>query len=59
MRKLVQITRKLSEWEEGQTLTEYALLLFFIAVLAILAITFLGTQISDIFSNVANRLSGS
>jgi pilus assembly protein Flp/PilA len=56
---LVQIIRKLSEREEGQTLTEYALLLFFIAVVAILAVTFLGTQISTIFSSVANSLSDS
>ncbi len=38
--------------ERGQGLAEYALILAFIAVVAILAITFLGTQISAILSAV-------
>ena len=57
MRRIVQIIRSLSGQEKGQTLTEYALLLFFIAVVAILAVTFLGEQISSIFSSIANSLS--
>ncbi|MFH1312002.1 MAG: Flp family type IVb pilin [Candidatus Eisenbacteria bacterium] len=58
MRTLVRIMRNLFSREAGQTLTEYGLLLFFIAVVAIIAITVLGEQISSIFSNVANSLSG-
>jgi Flp pilus assembly pilin Flp len=42
--------------EEGQGLAEYALILTFIAVVAILALTFLGTQISTLLSNVAGDL---
>jgi pilus assembly protein Flp/PilA len=42
--------------EEGQGLAEYALILAFIAVVAILALTFLGTTISSLLSNVANEL---
>jgi Flp pilus assembly pilin Flp len=38
--------------ERGQGLAEYALILAFIAVVAILAVTFLGTQIEDILSTV-------
>jgi len=38
--------------DRGQGLAEYALILAFIAVVAILAITFLGTQISQILSAV-------
>ena len=38
--------------EHGQGLAEYALILAFIAVVAILAVTFLGTQISQILSAV-------
>ncbi|CAN5128635.1 hypothetical protein BH24CHL7_BH24CHL7_02940 [soil metagenome] len=38
--------------DDGQGLAEYALILAFIAVVAILAITFLGTQISEILSSV-------
>jgi Flp pilus assembly pilin Flp len=42
--------------EHGQGLTEYALILFFIAIVAILALTFLGGQISDLLSKAANAL---
>jgi pilus assembly protein Flp/PilA len=42
--------------ETGQGLTEYALILFFIAVVAIAALTFLGSDISSILSQVANSL---
>jgi pilus assembly protein Flp/PilA len=44
--------------EEGQTLTEYALILVLIAIAAILAMTFLGNQISGIFSSIGATLSG-
>jgi Flp pilus assembly pilin Flp len=36
--------------EEGQGLTEYALILFFVSIVAILALTFLGTQITSVLS---------
>jgi Flp pilus assembly pilin Flp len=42
--------------EEGQGLAEYALILTFIAVVAILALTFLGTQISSLLSNVGKDI---
>jgi pilus assembly protein Flp/PilA len=57
MRRLVQIIRKFSGQEEGQTLTEYGLLLFFIAIVVIVAVTVLGEQISTIFSSIANSIS--
>jgi pilus assembly protein Flp/PilA len=38
--------------EEGQGLAEYALILALIAIVAILALIFLGGQISGILSNV-------
>ena len=41
---------------EGQGLVEYALLLTFIAVVCIVAVTFLGTRISAVLSNVGNSL---
>ena len=43
--------------DEGQGLAEYALILVFIAIVAIVALTFLGTSISSILSTVANSLS--
>ena len=42
--------------DDGQGLAEYALILAFIAVVAILAITFLGTQISEILSAVGEAI---
>jgi len=57
MKALVRMMNSLTNREEGQTLTEYGLLLFFIAVVAIVAITFLGEQISSLFSSIATSLS--
>jgi pilus assembly protein Flp/PilA len=42
--------------EEGQTLTEYALILALIALLVVGAIFFLRTQITDLFSNIGNNI---
>ena len=42
--------------EEGQGLAEYALILFFIAIVAIAALTVLGSDISSLLSKVANSL---
>jgi pilus assembly protein Flp/PilA len=42
--------------EEGQDLVEYALLLGFIAIAAVLAVTNLGTKISSYFTKVGTSL---
>lgn len=42
--------------EEGQTFVEYALILAFIAILMILALTFLRDKIASVYSHVANSL---
>jgi len=42
--------------EEGQGLAEYALILSLIAIVAILALLFLGEQISTILSTVGNAV---
>lgn len=42
--------------EAGQGLAEYALILAFIALVAIVALVFLGPQISNFFSSVGNDL---
>jgi pilus assembly protein Flp/PilA len=42
--------------EEGQGLAEYALILALIAIVAILALIFLGGQISTILSTVGNSV---
>ena len=41
---------------DGQSLAEYALILALIAVVAIAALVFLGTQISAILSQIGNQI---
>lgn len=50
--RLFQVLRD----EEGQGLSEYALILVFIAIVAIAALTFLGGRITSVLSSVANSL---
>ena len=55
MTKFVQFQTWLAsllDREEGQGLAEYALILALIAIVAILALIFLGSQIRAILSNV-------
>jgi pilus assembly protein Flp/PilA len=42
--------------DRGQGLAEYALILALIAIVAILALTFLGTQISQILSYIGSAI---
>ncbi len=42
--------------EEGQTMTEYGVLLALIAVVVIVALLFLGPKIATVFSNVGSQL---
>ncbi len=44
------------ENERGQGLAEYALILALIAIIAIVALSFLGTQISTILSGVGKSV---
>ena len=46
----------ISRDEEGQGLAEYALILALIAVVAIIALLFLGGQINNILSTVGNSI---
>ncbi len=43
--------------EEGQDLPEYALLLALIVLIAMVAVAFLGTSISNVLSSVASTLA--
>ena len=43
--------------EKGQDLAEYALLIGLIALVVLLAVTFLGTQIDEIFSRIGSNIS--
>ena len=54
------MTRHLSRlWreEEGQDLTEYGLLLLFIALVSIAVVQGLGSVVSNVFSNASSSLS--
>jgi len=42
--------------EEGQTLTEYALILVLIAIVAIVTVTLLGGQIAAVFGTITAAL---
>ena len=43
--------------EEGQGLVEYALILVLIAVVVIVVLSLLGTQVSNVFTQITDRLS--
>ena len=58
MSTLIGFMRRLTVDEEGQTLTEYGLILFFIAVAAVLAVTALGDQVVAMFDSITDALSG-
>lgn len=53
---MLQKVASLLRRDDGQGLAEYALVLALIAVLAVAALMFLGTQISTILSTVGNKL---
>ena len=52
---MIQIAKFLRD-EEGAALAEYGILVAFIAIVAIVAVTFFGTRISEKFSSIANGL---
>jgi pilus assembly protein Flp/PilA len=54
-RLLSQLAARM-ESEQGQTLVEYAFLTAFIALVVLVAVTLLGTNVSSLFSSVANSL---
>ena len=47
----------INKTEKGQDLAEYALLIGLIALLVLISVTFLGTQIDSIFSAIGNGIS--
>ncbi len=47
----------LDRHDEGQGLAEYALIIALIAVVAIIALMFLGGQISSIFSTIGDSVT--
>ena len=53
---IARILRYFRRDEDGQGLAEYALILALIAVIAIVALLFLGSQISDKLSTIGGTL---
>ncbi len=54
--RLFTIAARIREEEKGQGLAEYALILALIAIIAIAALIFLGTQISTILSQIGRQI---
>ena len=52
-----ELLKRLWQEEEGQDLTEYALLLVLISLVAIVAMKGLGSAVSDAFSNAESCLT--
>jgi pilus assembly protein Flp/PilA len=44
------------EAEEGQTLTEYALILVLVSIVVVVALGLLGGQINAVFQNITGQL---
>ena len=56
-KKMKNLLNRLWKEEEGQDLTEYALLMVLIALVAIVSMKTLGQTVSNVFSNAAVNLS--
>ncbi len=50
-------TRRAGGRELGQSLAEYALIVALIVIVAMVALTFFGTQITDILSAIADTIN--
>jgi len=57
MLKLYLWIRNLVANEEGQTLTEYALILVLIVIAALVVMGTMGGQINNIFQSITNQLT--
>ncbi len=54
--KLQLVLARVLDDEDGQGLTEYALILALIAVIAIAALTFLGGKVTDVLNTIGSSL---
>ncbi|HUQ18081.1 MAG TPA: Flp family type IVb pilin [Gemmatimonadaceae bacterium] len=57
---MIEVRKVVSQFlaeEEGAALAEYGILIAFIAIVAIVAVTFFGSKISAKFSSMANSYS--
>jgi pilus assembly protein Flp/PilA len=57
MTKIATATRRFIREEDGAALAEYGILIAFIAIAAIVAVTFFGGKIKQKFSDLGNSFS--
>ena len=55
---VLQLVNRFRRNEDGAALAEYGLLVALIAVVCVVAVTALGTQISTAFSKIASSIAG-
>jgi len=55
-RDAVELIRLQLRREDGQTMTEYGVLLALIAVVVIVALLFIGPKLATVFSNIGSKL---
>ena len=58
LKKIIrQLENMAPRWEKGQDLAEYSLFLGLIALVVVISVTLIGTEISDIFIAIANAIT--
>ena len=56
LRDWYELVRIQLKREEGQTMAEYGLLIAFVAIIALVGITLLGTSLKTFFTSLANQV---
>ncbi len=57
MTTFIQKVKALRDGEEGQGMVEYALILVLVSIIAIGALTAIGTNVTNVLQTVANHLN--
>lgn len=58
LKKIIRQLENLElRWEKGQDLAEYSLFLGLIALVVVISVTLIGTEISDIFIAIATAIT--